>query len=114
MLGVKTLAKLESDFQSNLKDKLKTMFPGIRILKTDICLQGFPDLTGLLPDGRWFTLECKKEEHAAHQPNQDYYVDECNRASFSRFIYPENEQEVLNELHETFGASRKARFSRGK
>lgn len=114
MLEVKILAKLESEFQSNLKDKLKVMFPGIRLLKTDGCLQGFPDLTGLLPDGRWFTLECKKEEHAEHQPNQDYYVDECNRASFSRFIYPENEQEVLNELHETFGTSRKARLSRSK
>lgn len=108
------MARLESDFQSDLKGKLKDMFPGVRILKTDNCLQGFPDLTALLPDGRWFTLECKKEEGSPHQPNQDYYVEECDRASFSRFIYPENEQEVLNELHKTFGPSGKARFSRSQ
>lgn len=97
------MSKLEADFQSDLKADLKEMFPGATILKTDVCLQGFPDLTALLPDGRWFTLECKKDKDASHQPNQDYYVEKCDRESFSRFIYPENKQEVLNELHEAFG-----------
>ena len=106
--------KKESDFQSKLKKDLKKMFPGCIVTKLDSGdIQGIPDIL-ILHNNKWATLENKRSKNASHQPNQDYYVDECNRASFSRFIYPENEQEVLNELHETFGASRKARLSRGK
>ena len=97
---------LESDFQQDLKKEIREQFDVCEILKTDICLQGFPDLTVLLNDGRWFALECKKSENAKHQPNQDYYVSQCNRASYSRFVYPENKQEVLNELRETFRSPR--------
>ena len=94
---------LESKFQSNLIKKLKKMFPGCIVVKNDPgYLQGIPDLTVFYRD-RWATLEVKKSANARHQPNQDYYVEKMNSMSFSAFIYPENEGEVLNALQNTFG-----------
>lgn len=60
-------------------------------------LQGIPDLL-VLNEGRWATLEVKKNDRASHQPNQDYYVNKMNKMSFSRFISPENEQEVISDM----------------
>lgn len=93
---------LESKFQANLIKKLKKQYPGCIVLKNDpTYMQGVPDLLVLYKD-KWVTLECKKSANARHQPNQDYYVDQMNNMSFSRFIYPENEQEVLDELKHKF------------
>lgn len=93
---------LENKFQSNLIKRLKNMFPGCYVLKNDpTYLQGVPDLLVLYKD-KWATLECKKSANARHRPNQDYYVGQMNEMSFSRFIYPENEEEILNELKHNF------------
>lgn len=79
------------------------MFPGCVVLKNDPnYIQGIPDLTIFYRD-KWATLEVKKAANASHQPNQDYYVEMMNHMSFSSFIYPENKEEVLNELQLTFG-----------
>lgn len=79
------------------------MFPGCMVIKNDPnYIQGIPDLTIFFRD-KWATLEVKKSAKARHQPNQDYYVDKMNNMSFSRFISPENKEEVLNELQHTFG-----------
>ena len=92
----------ESVFQSNLKKKLKKLFPGCIITKLDCNdIQGIPDLL-ILYGKHWATLENKKSSNAAKRPNQEYYVDKMNNMSFSRFIYPENEEEVLHELYEAF------------
>ena len=93
---------LESAFQADLKKELKTMFPGCIVTKLDSSdIQGIPDLL-VLYNNKWATLEVKKSSTARKRPNQDYYVDKMNNMSFSRFIYPENKEEVLNELRETF------------
>lgn len=93
---------LESKFQHKLIEELKVMFPGCIVLKNDPnYLQGIPDLTIFWRD-RWATLEVKKSAKATHQPNQNYYVETMNRMSFSRFIYPENKEEVLHELQQSF------------
>lgn len=93
---------LESQFQSKLIKKLKKIFPGCLVMKTDpTYIQGIPDLLILFND-RWAVLECKKSGTASHRPNQDYYVDRMNEMSFARFIYPENEEEILHDLQQAF------------
>lgn len=92
----------ESKFQAELKKELKEMFPGCIVTKMDSGdIQGIPDLL-ILYKNKWATLENKRSANAPHQPNQDYYVKKMNEMSFSRFIYPENKEEVLNELLQSF------------
>lgn len=93
---------LESKFQSDLKKELKKRFPGCLVLKNDPAyVQGIPDLLILYKD-RWASLESKKSKKASKRPNQPYYVDKMNEMSFSRFISPENKEEVLNDLERAF------------
>ena len=93
-------SRLESGFQDRLQTELKSLFPGCMIFKMDQ-KQGIPDLLVLYKD-MWASLECKKSANASRQPNQEYYVGLMNEMSFSRFICPENKEEVLNELYQTF------------
>lgn len=94
----------ESKFQADLKKELKQMFPGCVVTKLDSGdIQGIPDLLVLYKD-KWATSENKRSKTASKRPNQDYYVNKMNEMSFSRFIYPENKEEVLNELRKTFRA----------
>lgn len=93
-------SRLESGFQDKLRKDLLQEFPGCMIFKMDQ-IQGIPDMLILYED-KWATLENKKNKNAAHQPNQDYYVDLMNKMSFSRFIYPENKDEVLDDLKNYF------------
>ena len=92
----------ESKFQSDLKKEIKNRFPGCIVTKMDSSdIQGIPDLL-ILHNDRWVSLENKKSANAPHRPNQDYYVNKMNEMSFSRFIYPENKDEVLNEIEQYF------------
>mgnify|MGYP004649689541 CR=1 FL=1 len=94
--------KRESSFQADLKKDLKKRFPDSLVVKSDpLQVQGIPDLL-IFCGRRWAALECKRQSRASHRPNQDYYVDKMNHMSFSRFIYPENKEDVLNELQEFF------------
>ena len=100
------MAKLESKFQKELIDEIKERYPGCVVLKNDSgYIQGIPDWTILYKD-KWAVLEAKREEKATHQPNQDYYVDKLNDMSYSSFIYPENKDQVLNQLSKVFGKSK--------
>lgn len=96
------MSKLERDFQAGLIRDIKERFPGCIVMKNDSSyIQGIPDLTILYED-KWATLECKKSANAKKRPNQEYYVDKMNDMSFSRFISPENREEVLNEIQSAF------------
>ena len=96
------MSKLESKFQKELMDEIKDRYPGCVILKNDSgYIQGFPDWTILYKD-KWAVLEAKRNDKASHQPNQEYYVDKLNSMSFSRFVYPENKEQVLEELQQIF------------
>lgn len=92
----------EARFQAKLIKELKTMFEGCMVMKLDAnYIQGIPDLLILYKD-KWATLECKESAGAKRRPNQDYYHGVMNEMSFSRFIYPENKEEVLHDLQQTF------------
>lgn len=90
----------ENKFQADLIRELHKLFRGAIITKLDSRhIQGIPDLLILYKD-KWATLECKKDDKAGHQPNQEYYVNLMNEMSFSRFIFPENKEDVLDELQQ--------------
>ena len=104
----------ESGFQARLIRTLKARFPECVVLKNDAnYIQGIPDLT-VFYKNKWAMLECKRSENESHQPNQDYYVERMDKMSFARFIFPENMEEVLDDLERTFQTKRTARFSKRK
>lgn len=93
---------LESQFQAKLIKELKKLFPGCIVMKSDSgYLQGIPDLL-ILFNSKWAALECKQHAGAKKQPNQEYYVGKMDEMSFSRFICPENKEEVLHDLQQSF------------
>lgn len=103
---------LESKFQAQLIKDLNRIFRGCLVLKNDAnYIQGIPDLIILYKD-KWAALECKKSAKESFQPNQQYYIDELDEMSFARAIYPENKEEVLNELQQTFQPGRATRLSK--
>ena len=94
--------KLERDFQRDVVKQLKSMFDGCIVMKLDPnYIQGIPDFLVLYKD-KWATLEFKRSADAKKRPNQEYYVERMNDMSFSRIIFPENEEEVLYELQQAF------------
>lgn len=88
----------ESRFQASLVKEIESELPGCIVTKLDSGhIQGIPDL--LVLNGRnWATLECKRGKDAPVRPNQRYYVERMDSMSFSRFVYPENKDEVLADL----------------
>lgn len=89
---------LENKFKTNLIKEIEERLPGSMVFHLDPTeRQGIPDLL-ILYKSKWAALEGKKEANASHRPNQDYYVSKMNDMSFASFIYPENKEEVLNEL----------------
>lgn len=93
---------LESKFQTSLIKEIKNLFPGCIVMKNDSSyIQGIPDLL-VLYKNKWASLECKKYANASKRPNQEFYVNRMNEMSFSRFICPENKEEVLNDLYKAF------------
>ncbi len=96
----------ENEFQRKLIQELKEMFKGCFVFKLDSQrYQGIPDLLILFND-KWASLECKRSCKSSKRPKQDYYVELMNKMSFSRFISPENKEEVLHELSKAFRINR--------
>lgn len=92
----------ESEFQSDLIKEIKERFKDSIVLKNDATYcQGIPDLTIFCKD-KWATLECKKDSKSPTRPNQEYYVNKMNEMSFSAFICPQNKEEVLHAMEQSF------------
>lgn len=102
----------EAQYQAQLVKKLGKMFPGCIVLKMDASLrQGILDLL-ILWGNRWASLEVKSSASSPVQPNQDFYVKNMDEMSFGAYIYPENEEEVLDALQEAFKPPRRTRVSK--
>ena len=100
------MPKKESVFQANLVKELEAEFEGCCVLRNDASRnQGIPDILILYED-KWAMLECKRSKTAKHRPNQDYYVSKFGEMSYASFVYPENKEEVIHELQQTFGLRR--------
>jgi len=104
--------KLESEFKSEFLGEVREMFPGCHIETngTDF-MQGIPDTT--IYYGRfWAKLEFKRSKTASKRPNQDYYIDMFDEMSYARFVTPENKEDVLRGLEQTFRPRRNTRHLR--
>ena len=100
------MAKRENEFQPELIKELNRRFPGCLILKNDpTYIQGIPDLL-VLKGEHWVALETKRSRNAAHQRNQNYYVNLMNDMSMAYFVDPANKEEVLDEIQRAFATNR--------
>ena len=96
----------ENQYQAKLIKKIKDKFPGCVVLKNDpIYQQGVPDLIILWKDF-WASLEVKPRGEFYAQPNQVHFIEKLNEMSFAAFIFPENEEEVLDALQQAFESPR--------
>ena len=97
----------ESRFQKLLIDEIKERLPGCIVIKNDPnYIQGIPDLL-VLYKNRWAALEVKRGAYEHHQPNQDYYISVMDEMSYASFIYPENKEDVLDEMEQSLRIKRR-------
>lgn len=61
---------------------------------------GCPDVIALIEGGKWVALEVKSSKNSKKQPLQDRTVAKLDGMYYSRFVYPENWQEIKLELKE--------------
>lgn len=95
--------RTEATYRSGLLSRIQQRWPRCVILPTDPQRQqGIPDIV-ILFDRCWAILELKRYTSAARQRNQEYYVEQFNGMSYAALIYPENEEQVLNDLQSTLG-----------
>lgn len=97
---------LENRFKTNLVKEIENMFPGCIVVHLDPNeIQGIPDIL-VLYKNMWAALEGKKHATASQRPNQGYYVELMDDMSFAAFIYPENKDDVLDDLYSFFNKRR--------
>lgn len=95
--------RVEASYRSELIRRIQRRWPRCVILPTNPQRrQGICDIV-ILFDRCWAMLEIKREPNARRRPNQEFYVDQFNGMSFAAFIYPEIEDEVLDDLQSTLG-----------
>jgi hypothetical protein len=100
---------LEADYKPQLKKRIARRFAKYGEVRfqdnnpNDPASQGIPDLTVYI-GATWSLLEVKRSAKSKKRPNQDYWVEHYAKTTFSAFIYPENEEEVLDALERSLAA----------
>lgn len=104
ILGRKSRARAENDFQAALIKRIHTVLPEAIVLKNDSgYIQGIPDLSILCHD-KYAILECKDSKDAPYRPNQEHYLQYFkDQGAYSNTVYPENVHKVLDELVVYYG-----------
>lgn len=93
---------LESEYQAYLVKEIPKRF-GEHRTRVEINNpnlpghQGIPDLTVYIGP-YWFLLEVKASEKSKLRPNQAWWIKKWSEQTFCSFIYPENQEEVLNAI----------------
>lgn len=92
---------LERDFKQAFQKRLKKEVKPVAILqyKQDATtIKGFPDTLVIL-EGVVIFIEYKRSKRAKYQEGQKLWHDRLEDAGhFSFYVYPENADEVLNEI----------------
>lgn len=88
----------EKDFQAAFIAKLRKL--GFKCFKQQMnatTRAGTPDLF-IFKEGFWGWIEFKKAKNSPKRPGQQQNIDWANENSWGAFCYPENADEVYNEL----------------
>lgn len=105
------MARLETEFRTQLVKDLEELLPGCIVLYNDAqTRQGIPDLV-VFYGNRYGFLEVKRSEKETRQPNQTYYTELFNEWSYGAVIYPENRELILDEIQRALGSRRLSRRS---
>lgn len=106
---------LERDFQAKFIRRLKKEFPGCWVLKQDSSYQqGIPDWV-VFYGNQWAMFEIKRKRPTSEsdfEPNQEWFIETFDDMSFAACVYPENMEEVIDELQRSFAPRGQTRVSR--
>ena len=94
---------LESKFKKEAKQRIRERCPNVDLdfVNTKPFNRSMPD-TFVVGPWSWAALEFKRAEGATQQANQDYHIKRLNRKGYATFVFPENLEEVLNDLERIF------------
>jgi hypothetical protein len=95
--------QLESEFKKQVKQRIRERFPNLDLdfINTKPYNRSMPD-TFVIGPWAWAALEFKRSALAAQQANQDYHIERLNRKGYATFVFPENLEEVLDDLEGVF------------
>lgn len=92
----------EADFKKSFCSKLKKMkCTVLQYQQSATTVAGFPDTVVLLPESLTVFLEFKRSKTAKYRPGQKEWAEKLKeRGFFHWFVYPENADQVLEEIKE--------------
>ena len=92
---------LERQFKRRAIQDIKDRLPEVDLDFIESDNRSMPDIYILGPV-IWAALEFKTSEKASRRPNQEWHIHRLNAKGYARFVYPENLEEVLDELERLF------------
>jgi Holliday junction resolvase len=101
----KDKAPKEATFQKKLLKELRQIQNSWWTVKEAASLRGLPDIFGSI-NGKFIALECKRNQTEATRNTGRIVLqrkilrDIEKSGGYSAFIYPENKEEILNDLRD--------------
>lgn len=93
---------LESKFKKDTIRRISRKFSKLDLDFIDTSMyRSVPD-TFIIAPYVWAALEFKRSEDAPQRPNQNHHIERLNRKGYASFVFPENVEEVLNDLEVLF------------